>query len=112
MKRCTPTFLSICHGGISRAATLLRMERAHGRVSSYVMRDIGAMLFSRWHTWHERCRMGATSFVNVTSASCAAALPAAPAAEMTTAAMMAPILTGVLRSASGVGSPHYRTKSS
>src|SRR5438093_933409 len=30
---CTPTLRSMCHGGICRAATRSRMERAHGRTS-------------------------------------------------------------------------------
>ena len=33
LKLCTPTLGSMCHGGISRASTLARMDRAHGRVS-------------------------------------------------------------------------------
>ena len=40
------------------------------------MSDIGAPPSGRWQFWQLRCRIGATSFVNVTSwlaASCAAA---------------------------------------
>ena len=33
LKCCTPTFLSMNHGGISRAMTFCLIERAHGRVS-------------------------------------------------------------------------------
>ena len=29
-----PIVLSMCHGGIERSATLVRMDRAHGRTSS------------------------------------------------------------------------------
>ena len=36
-------FLSIYHGGIERLVTFSRIERAQGRVSSYVRRDIGAI---------------------------------------------------------------------
>ena len=39
----------------------------------------------RWHSWQERCRIGATSFVNVTSwASCAAATAGAAKAPSAT----------------------------
>src|SRR5207247_9165700 len=37
-----PTVLSRCHGGISRLATRWRIERAHGRTSSYETSDLGA----------------------------------------------------------------------
>src|ERR1019366_4290375 len=40
---CTPTVESKCHGGICLATTRSFTERAHGRVSSYVTRDMGAM---------------------------------------------------------------------
>jgi hypothetical protein len=33
----------MCHGGIWRAATRALIDRAHGRVSSKVTSDIGAM---------------------------------------------------------------------
>src|SRR5689334_23012054 len=42
---CTPTVLSMCHGGIWRVATRSLIERAHGRASWYVMSDIGAIEF-------------------------------------------------------------------
>ena len=77
-------FLSMYHGGIARVTTFSLMDRAHGRASSYVRRDIGAIEPDRWHSWHERCRMGATSFVKVTSrASCAAATGGAAATPST-----------------------------
>jgi hypothetical protein len=41
------------------------IERAQGRTSSYVISDIGATEFGRWHVWQLRCRIGATSFVKV-----------------------------------------------
>jgi hypothetical protein len=43
-----PTFRSMCHGGISRLATFWRIERAHGRASSNVRSDIGAIAPGRW----------------------------------------------------------------
>ena len=43
LKCWMPTVLSMCHGGICRAATRALIDRAHGRVSSKVMSDIGAM---------------------------------------------------------------------
>src|ERR1041384_6931612 len=67
-KCCTPTFLSMNHGGMSRASTFCLMARAHGRASSYVSSDIGAMLPGRWHTWQLFWKIGAMSFVNVTGA--------------------------------------------
>ena len=83
-----PTVLSRNHGGISRAATRARMARAQGRDSAYVSSDIGAMLPGRWHCWHLRWKMGATSFANVGRASPPAgwaaacgAPPAAPSAS-------------------------------
>src|SRR6516225_1169598 len=60
-----PTFLAMCHGGICRVETRARIDRAHGRTSSYVMSDIGAMEFGRWQTSHFRWQIGATSRVNV-----------------------------------------------
>jgi len=33
----------MCHGGIWRVSTRFLIDRAHGRVSSYVMSDIGAI---------------------------------------------------------------------
>src|SRR5215470_16289034 len=61
-----PTWRSMYHGGISRLATFCLIARAQGRASSYVSSDIGAIAPGRWQVWQERCRMGATSFVNVT----------------------------------------------
>src|SRR5687767_7749460 len=66
LKCCTPMFLSMNHGGISRATTFCLIDLAHGRVCSYVTSDIGAMLPGRWHTWQLFWRMGATSLVKVT----------------------------------------------
>ena len=51
---------------------------AHGRTSSYVRSDIGAIPPGRWQLWQERWRTGATSLVNVTCAP-GAACPAASA---------------------------------
>src|SRR3954451_19191687 len=62
-----PTVLSMCHGGIWRDATRVLMARAHGRASSYVISDIGAIEFGRWQASHFSWKMGATSLVNVTS---------------------------------------------
>src|SRR3954451_2246332 len=45
LKCWTPTVRSMCHGGICRVATRSLIERAHGRASWYVIRDIGAMEF-------------------------------------------------------------------
>src|SRR5213593_4900971 len=61
-----PTLRSMNHGGISRCETFAFIERAHGRASSYVINDIGAIESGRWHFVQEACRIGATSFVNVT----------------------------------------------
>jgi hypothetical protein len=55
----------MCHGGISRNDTRVLIARAHGRTSSYVISDIGAISPGRWHLTQDRCRIGATSFVNV-----------------------------------------------
>src|SRR6185369_6965093 len=38
-----PTVLSMCHGGICRAATRLLIDLAHGRASSKETSDIGAI---------------------------------------------------------------------
>src|ERR1700676_263030 len=61
-----PTLRSMCHGGISRAETRVLIELAQGRTSSYVRNDIGADCPGRWQVTHDRWRIGATSFVNVT----------------------------------------------
>src|SRR5262247_1526254 len=76
LKCCTPTFLSMNHGGISRAATFSLIDRALGRTSAYVSSDIGAMLPGRWQTWQLLWKMGATSFVNVTEDGLVADCPA------------------------------------
>ena len=60
-----PMVLFTNQGGISRAATRALIARAQGRASSYVSSDIGAMLSGRWHSWQERCRIGAMSSANV-----------------------------------------------
>ena len=71
-------------GGISRASTFRLIDRDHGRTSSYVTSDIGAIAPGRWQLWQLRCRIGSTSFVKVTSppapAACAGA-DAAPASS-------------------------------
>src|SRR5262245_24345447 len=67
-----PTVLSIFQGGICRAATRALIERAHGRASSNVINDIGAIESGRWHASHLAWKIGATSLVNVTCASGAA----------------------------------------
>ncbi len=38
-----PTVLSMCHGGIWRACTRFLIDRAHGRDSSKLTSDIGAI---------------------------------------------------------------------
>src|SRR6476469_7341867 len=60
-----PTVLSMCQGGICRAPTRAAIDLAHGRASSYVISDIGAMLSGRWHDSHCCWKIGATSLVNV-----------------------------------------------
>src|SRR5262245_5853873 len=45
-----PIVGSAPHGGTSRATTFCLTARAHGRASSYVMSDIGAMALGRWHS--------------------------------------------------------------
>src|SRR5262249_18678151 len=50
------------------------MDRAQGRDSSYVTNDIGAIPSRLWHTWHLRCRTGATSFSKVTAGSAPASV--------------------------------------
>src|SRR5207302_3281767 len=42
LKRWTPTFLSMCHGGISRMRIFSLIDFAQGLAWSYVIRDIGA----------------------------------------------------------------------
>src|SRR5689334_24209028 len=60
-----PTLRSICHGGIWRSATRALIERTHGRVSAYVLSDIGAIESGRWHASHFSWKIGAMSFVKV-----------------------------------------------
>src|SRR5262245_22913900 len=43
-----PTVGSAPHGGICRDATFCLIARAHGRASSYVRSDIGAIADGRW----------------------------------------------------------------
>src|SRR5216684_6576707 len=66
-----PMFLSTKKGGMA-PLWLLRavrafMERAQGLASSYVRSDMGATESGRWQSWQLRWRMGAMSFVKVTS---------------------------------------------
>src|SRR5688500_9161221 len=48
----TPCAGSAPHGGTVRVATRLRIDRAHGRASSYLISDIGANIAGRWHSTH------------------------------------------------------------
>jgi hypothetical protein len=73
-----PTVRSTCHGGISRREMRARIDRAQGRTSSYEMSDIGPMEPVRWQLWQARCRIGATSLVNVGTGAAAGCAPAAP----------------------------------
>src|SRR5438874_2094471 len=70
-----PTVLSMCHGGIWRVSTRCAIARTYGRASSYVTRDMGAMLSTRWQDWHFSWKIGAISLVNVGGGA-----PAAPMA--------------------------------
>src|ERR1700693_5275390 len=45
----SPTLGSACQGGILRCTTASRIARAQGRASLYVISDMGAMSFARWH---------------------------------------------------------------
>src|SRR6478735_966121 len=87
---CTPTVLSICHGGMLRASTRDLIERTHGRTSEKVFRDIGAIESGRWQASHFSWKIGAMSLLNVglfgTSANAAAGVTsAAPSASARTA---------------------------
>src|SRR6266516_3667497 len=62
-----PMVRSMCHGGICRDPTRAAIDFAHGRTSSYVASDIGAMLSGRWHDSHLSRKIGAMSFVKVTA---------------------------------------------
>ena len=72
LKCWMPTLFSMNHGGItpglSRSAVRCLMLLAHGRTSSYVIKDIGAIPSARWQFWQLRCRIDAISRVKVTSA--------------------------------------------
>src|SRR5215831_16450572 len=48
--RNSPCAGSACHGGIVPRVTLVAMERVHGRVSAYVISDMGARAPGRWQT--------------------------------------------------------------
>ena len=89
MNSWMPMVLSRNQGGISRLSTRALIERAQGRVSSYVSSDIGAMLSGRWHSWQERCRIGAMCSANVTAASPPACWAAAGAGAQTATAAAA-----------------------
>src|SRR5439155_16709511 len=69
-----PMFRSMYQGGISRLRTFSLIARAQGLASSYVSSGIGAIASGRWQTWHERCKIGATSFVKVTGCAFAAVI--------------------------------------
>src|SRR5436190_20940028 len=66
-----PMFGSMCHGGMLRRTTFSLIAFAHGRASSYVTKDMGAIEPGRWQVWQDRWRMGATSFVKVACRSAA-----------------------------------------
>src|SRR5260370_15283480 len=65
LKCWIPTVRSICQGGICRVLTRAAIDFAHGRASSYVTSDIGAIQSARWHDSHLLWKIGATSLVNV-----------------------------------------------
>ena len=67
-----PCGVSAPHGGIAPETTRCLIERAHGRASSNVVRDIGANIVGRWHSTQLLLKIGATSLVKV-----GAALPSA-----------------------------------
>src|SRR5690242_13141890 len=60
-----PTVLSRCQGGICLVATRSLIDFAHGRVSSYVTSDIGAIESLRWQAWHFSWKIGAISLAKV-----------------------------------------------
>src|SRR5687768_15368490 len=68
-----PVVLSMCQGGIWRATTRFLIERAHGRASSKLTSDIGAIESGRWQDSHFSRKIGATSLVKVGLAACSAA---------------------------------------
>src|SRR5262249_44461648 len=94
-----PMVLSMCHGGIWRAETRAAIDLAHGRASSYVCTDIGAMLSGRWQASHFCWKIGATSFVNVGvfGASAAAAGSAATIKPLNASAIETRNITGSFR---------------
>ena len=60
-----PMVLSMCHGGIWRASTRARIERAHGRASAKLRSDIGPIDSGRWQASHLAWKIGAMSLVKV-----------------------------------------------
>ncbi|MBM3734307.1 MAG: hypothetical protein FJW39_00850 [Acidobacteria bacterium] len=57
-----------------RRTTWFRIERAQGRTSWYVNKDMGPMPPGRWQSWHDFWKIREMSFVNVIEAGvCAAA---------------------------------------
>src|SRR5262245_52844910 len=95
-----PTVLSMFHGGICREATRARIDRAHGRASSNVRSDIGAIESGRWQASHFAWKIGATSFVKVgvgaaVSAGAAAMTDAASITALPIAAVIAPTLHAI-----------------
>src|SRR3954465_15446809 len=94
-----PMVLSMCHGGIWRAPTRDAIDFAHGRASSYVISDIGAMLSGRWHDSHFCWKIGATSPVNVGifGASAAVAGSAATSRPLNASAIETRIIMGFLQ---------------
>src|SRR5262245_10217047 len=60
-----PTFRSMCHGGIWWTLTRSLIALTHGRTTSYVVSDIGAIDPTRWQSWHFAWKIGATSLAKV-----------------------------------------------
>src|SRR6266849_2882435 len=60
-----PYFGSGDHGGILPASTAARIAFAHGRVSSKVRSDMGAISPGRWQPWQRFCKIGSMSLWNV-----------------------------------------------
>ena len=73
-----PTVLSMCQGGICRAATRLLIERAQGLASSNETSDIGAIESGRWQASHLFWKIGAMSLVNVGVCAAAGTPPGGP----------------------------------
>src|SRR4051794_36657019 len=85
LKCWMPTDLSMFHGGIWCDSTRVLIERAQGRDSSNVTRDIGAIDSGRWQASHFSWKIGAMSLVKVGLAGTAAdetAGASAPAAKV------------------------------